>query len=292
MNALRRILGVLVMIAGILGLLISLAGLVGVWVVRPNIAGYVNSLVSTLNTNIDTSQQVMQVTWEALGATVDSVDALSSMLDATATSVEDTQPVLDQVNVLLGETLPATFDSAVTSLNTAQDAAEVLDGAIKSLDTFRFLLSSAPLVGSFVEKPDQPYNPEQSLADSLGDLASNLEGLPDMFTEMAANMDKADDNLQTIQTNLDTMSLGVGMISTSLREYQGMIRQSQASMDNVRTILTTIQENLPNILNGVAIALSLFFFWLLAAQVVIFSQGWELYQGTAGRMEGGESEVS
>jgi hypothetical protein len=37
----------------------------------------------------------------------------------------------------------------------------------------------------------------------------------------------------------------------------------------------------------VAIVLSLFFAWLLAAQVVILSQGWELYQGTAGRMEGG-----
>jgi hypothetical protein len=37
----------------------------------------------------------------------------------------------------------------------------------------------------------------------------------------------------------------------------------------------------------VAWALSLFFGWLLVAQVVILSQGWELFQGTAGRMESG-----
>lgn len=292
MKALRRILGVLVMIAGILGLLISLAGLVGVWVVRPNIAGYVDSIVNTLNTSIDTSKQAMEVTWEALGATIDSVDALSSMLDATATSVEDTQPVLDQVNSLLGETLPATFDSATTSLNTARDAAEVLDGAIKSLDTFRFLLSSAPLVGGFVEKPDQPYNPETSLADSLGELASNLEGLPAVFSDMSTNLDKADDNLVVIKDNLTTMSDSVGRISGSLSEYQTMIRQSQASMDNMRAILTTIQGNLGNILNVAAIVLDLFFFWLLIAQVVIISQGWELYQGTAGQMESGEGEAA
>jgi hypothetical protein len=30
----------------------------------------------------------------------------------------------------------------------------------------------------------------------------------------------------------------------------------------------------------------------LAAQVVIFSQGWELYQGTAGRMESSVKEES
>ena len=37
-------------------------------------------------------------------------------------------------------------------------------------------------------------------------------------------------------------------------------------------------------------SLSIFFFWLLAAQVVIFTQGWELYHGTAGRMDGPVSE--
>ena len=31
---------------------------------------------------------------------------------------------------------------------------------------------------------------------------------------------------------------------------------------------------------------TLFLVWLLAAQVVILSQGWELYQGTADRLEG------
>jgi hypothetical protein len=31
--------------------------------------------------------------------------------------------------------------------------------------------------------------------------------------------------------------------------------------------------------------MSLFFAWLLAAQVVMLSQGWELFQGTADRME-------
>jgi hypothetical protein len=81
------------------------------------------------------------------------------------------------------------------------------------------------------------------------------------------------------------MSDSVGLISSSLSEYEKMIGQSKSSMDNLTSILTNVQNNLPTILNGVAIVLTLFFVWLLAAQVVILSQGWELYQGTAGRME-------
>jgi uncharacterized protein YukE len=291
MKFLRRILGILVMLAGILGLVLSLAGLVAVWVYKPVIADSADSTIALLNSSVTTSKETMQITSQALGATIDSVDALSDMLSTTAISVEDTKPVLDQLNTFMGIELPATLESATTSLETAQQAAEVLDGAIKSLDTFRFVLSSVPLIGGLVEQPTSAYSPEVPLADSLGELASNLKDLPELFVGISEDLDKADDNLGTIQDNLTTMSDSVGLISESLSEYEVMITQSESSMDEVNLMLVNIQNNLTNILNGVAIVLSLFFFWLLAAQIVIFSQGWELYQGTADRMETVEAEL-
>ena len=290
MKVMRRILGVLVMCAGILGLVLSLTGLVGVWVVKPTVADYATTTIVALYASVSTSQKAMEVTGQALGATIESVDALSAMLGATAATVEDTMPVLIQLNTFMGDKLPSTIVSATSSLESAQQAAQVLDSAIQSLDTFRSVLSGVPLLGAVVEQPAQAYNPEQPLADSLGDLASSLEDLPELFTDMADNMDKADDNLETIQSNLITMSESVALISESLGEYQAMILQSQASMDNLSAILTNLQSNLSAILNGAAIVFSLFFIWLLAAQVVILSQGWELYQGTAGHMEGGAAE--
>lgn len=289
MKALRRILGALVMIAGILGIILSLAGVVSVWVVKPNVTNYVEITIQTIETSVITSQKALQVTGQALGATVVSVDALSTMLSTTAVSVEETQPVLDQLNVMMGETMPSSMESASDSLKTAQQAAVVLESAIKSLENFRAAMSATPLLSSLVEQPKQTYNPEVPLADSLGELATTLESLPATFTEMSANLDKADDNLVTIQSNLVTMSDSVGLISKSLSEYQAMITQSQSSMENLISILTNINNNLTSILNGVAMAFSLFFLWLLVAQVVILTQGWELYQGTASRMESSES---
>ncbi len=284
MKALKRLLGVLVIIAGILGLTLSLAGLIAVWAVKPTLATSFNSILATLNSSVSNSQEAMQITGEALGATVDSVDALSILLGTTATTIEDTRPVLDEVNNMMGSTLPSTVESATESLQTAQQAAEVLDSAIKSLDSFRTVLSGVPIVGSFVEPPDQAYNPEKPLAVSLGELASSLEGLPDTFTDMSTNLNSAGDNLDRIQSSLTTMSNSVGLISQSLSGYHSLIAQSQSSMENLKSRLTSIQNNLNKFLNGAAIVLSLFLLWLLAAQVVILSYGWELYQGTAGRM--------
>lgn len=289
MKFLRRILGIFVMIAGILGLLLSLAGLVGVWIARPTLTGYLNTTINTLDSSIRTSQQVMDVTGQAMGGTIASVDALSEMLNVTAASVEGTQPVLEQVNSIVGETVPDSLVTASASLKTAQQAAEVLDSAIKSLENFRFVISATPLLGALVDQPSQAYNPEIPLADSLGELAVILEDLPDKFTQMATDLDKADDNLIAVQTNLVTMSESVKLISKSLKEYEAMIGQSKSSMDNLLAMLTNIQKNLPTILNTVAAGFSIFFLWLLAAQVVILSQGWELFQGTADRMESSSS---
>jgi uncharacterized coiled-coil protein SlyX len=284
MKILRRVLGVLVMLAGLLGLVLSLAGVVVVWVAKPVVTDYARSTIDTLNASVATSQSVMEVTGQALGATIDSVDALSDLLSTTAATVEDTKPVLDKIDTVMSTTLPSSLQAATDSLYTAQEAARVLESTIQSLDSFRFLLSATPLVADLMPPPEQPYAPEKPMADTLGELATNLQDLPGTFVEMSADLSATDDKLAAVQENLVTMSDSVGLISSSLGEYKTMVAQSRSSMGNLKSILTGVQNNLPTILNVAAIVLSLFFAWLLAAQIVILSQGWELYQGTADRM--------
>jgi len=109
---------------------------------------------------------------------------------------------------------------------------------------------------------------------------------------MSDDMDKADDNLTSIKNNLETMSENVSLISDSLSQYQKMIGESQASMENLKSMLTNFQNQLGKVVDIAALVFGLFLVWLLAAQVVIFSQGWELYHGTAGRMDAGAPKVA
>jgi uncharacterized coiled-coil protein SlyX len=278
------------MIAGLLGLVLSVSGLVGVWVAIPTVAVYAESTIETLNASIVTSQSVMDTTSRALGGTIDSVDALSAMLSTTAAAVEDTQPVLDDIDTMMATTLPATMQSTTDAIYTAQEAARVLESTIQQLDTFRFLLSATPLIGDLVPPAGDAYSPEKPMADTLGELAAGLEQLPDTFVTMSEKLSTTDEKLGAVQGNLVTMSRSVGQISSSLSEYERMVTQSRSSMDNLASMLTNIQNNLPTILNASAIVLTLLLLWLLAAQVVILSQGWELYQGTAGRMESRSSQ--
>ena len=287
MAFLRRILGVFVMIAGIVGILLSLGGLVGVWMAKPVLSTSINTIVDTLYSSVDTSKNVMTVTSDALGATVNSVDALSQVLATTADTLGDTQPVVTQVTGLMGETLPSALQAATDSLAAAEEAAKSLESAIVSFEAFRGVVATIPFIGTSVPLPETTYNPEKPLSDSLGELAVSIEDMPAKFEEMSTSLDSVDDNLGLIQTNLDAMSENVSFISDSLEQYRTMISESQTSMDQLQTMLTNIQNNLGTIINVTAIVFVVFFLWLLAAQVVIFSQGWELYHGTAGRMDAG-----
>lgn len=284
MKIFRSFLGIFLMVAGVVGLLLSLAGLVSIWAVKPVAADSLQSTLVTLLDSIDTSQEVIKITAEALGATVNSVDALSEMLMTTATTVEDTEPVVAEFNNIMGTTLPATIKTTTDSLQTAQEAARVLESTIQSLDTFRFLLSGAPLIGDLVGEPGVSYDPDITLAETLGELAANLEGLPSTFILMAEDLSETDENLDNVRLNLVTMSTSVDVISSSLSEYEAMVIRSESSMEEVKTILNAVEENLVRILNWTAIVFSMFFGWLLAAQLVILSQGWEVFRGTANHL--------
>src|SRR4030065_2858263 len=120
MKVMRRFLGVFVMIAGILGLVLSLAGLIGLWVAKPTVTAYANTTIDTLNESVVSSQNVMQITGQALGATVDSLDALSNMLSTTATTVDDTTPMLNDINIIMSDTVPSTLQAATSSLYPTQ----------------------------------------------------------------------------------------------------------------------------------------------------------------------------
>ena len=290
MKFLRRILGIFVMIAGVIGLILSLAGLIGIWVAKPVLTTSINSTVDTLIDSVDTSQKTLDITYDALDATVNSVDALASMLDTTVLTVKDTQPAIDKVSFMMAEQLPETIETATDSLAAAESAAASLESAIKSFEVLQAILGSTPFLSAVIPPAAEPYNPETSLADSLNELSASIEDMPDTFINMSEDLDKVDENLFLVTDSMDLMSENVTLISQSLSKYQTMISQSKSSTDSLRKMLSTFKNGMENTINIASIVLLLFFLWLLAAQVVIFSQGYELYHGTASRMAASQPE--
>ncbi len=268
---LRRLIGLILILAAIGGLLISILGLVAIWRIHPNLTQNLQTGVDLIGQTLETTAQGLIITKEALASSVETIGNLQATIETTASTISSTQPMLEEISTMLKNDVPNTIQATQQTLLTAQQSAQVIDGVLMTL-------SSIPLIGSSIG-----YNPEIPLSDALGDVAESLQDLPDSFTRMADSMKTTQSNVQTFEADLSVMAGSVGEIQTSVAEYEKVISGYQASLDQVQAQLDTLSTNLPQIVRTAVIGLTVFLVWLAIAQVGLFTQGWELLTESAPR---------
>lgn len=273
MKGIRRVVGVLLIAAGIIGLLLSLAGIIGLWLIRPAVTASINGVLDALSSSVDSSKQALNITDEALDASIQGIDGLSAMVHSMENSVKNTRPAVDSVNILLKDTLPDSVKSATDSLNTAREAAVSLENAVKELDGLQTSLNSIPLLNSLIPEPAPAYNPGKPLSDSLGELSGSLKDIPSSFQDVSRSLDKTAGDLQSIQKNLESVSQNIDRLSSSLKDYRGKLVESKNSLDSLKGYLVRAKESLEPVMIFTSVTLTLIFFCLLMTQVVVIGEG-------------------
>jgi len=262
-SLLSRIIGVLLIVAAVGGLIFSIFGVVTIWRYKSAAAqGLLNS-VDLLQDTLQTSAQGLSVTQDSLDGAIASLSALQSTLDTTADTLATTEPVIESVSTMMDSNLPDTIAASQNSLKSAQASAKVIDGVLKTI-------SSLPLIGSGVN-----YNPQTTLADSLGQISESLEGLPNSFVDMGEGLQDTAHNLQIMQVDFALMVDSVRQIEVSVTQYKEVVAGYQESIKQVQAQLDMLAENVPAAVNAAAWALTIFLVWMAIAQIGLFTQGLE-----------------
>ena len=273
MSIVRRIIGVLLILAAILGLVFSLGAMYVMWSAQGRITTGLQTTIDLLSQTLETTAQGLVVTQQALQSSVDLIGNLQTTVETTAKAISSTNPLLDDISGLMSEKLPETVRATQTSLETAQQSAATIDTVLRAL-------SSIPLIG-----PSIGYDPEVSLSEALGQVAQNLETIPDTFLSMQDSLTNTQDNLQIFESDLTTMAASVGQIQSSVSQYDQVIGGYQASLERLIARLDLISKNLPNIVRMVTIGLTAFLVWMAIAQLGLITQGWELITESRPRKE-------
>jgi methyl-accepting chemotaxis protein len=264
MLIIRRIFGVLLIIASILGLVVSIAGIYLIWQIQPTLSSNLQNMLQLISQTLDTTGQGLVVTQQALKSSVDTIGNLQSTIETTAKTIGSTNPMIDEISSMMAQDLPDTILATQSSLKTAQQSAQVIDGVLGTL-------SSIPLIGAGIG-----YNPEVPLSDALGQVADSLEGLPESLSNMEESLKNTQSNVETFQTDLEVMATSVSQIQKSVAQYDQVINGYQQSIGQIKQRLDEISANIPNIVRSVAIGLIAFLVWLFLAQVGLLYQGYEM----------------
>jgi len=189
-SMLRRIIGLLLIVAAIGGLIFSLYGLITVWRLRPVALKNATSSLDLVQASLDTTSQGLTVAGQSLDSTMASLGALESAVETTSRTFEDTVPIINTLTDLTSNELPKTIESAQTSLLAAQESAKIIDSVLRAL-------VSIPFVNKDI------YNPPVPLDQALGDVSKSLDGLPTSLKSIGSSMEATSDNLELMRADLD-----------------------------------------------------------------------------------------
>lgn len=262
MSLIRRLVGILLIIAAIGGLVFSVVGIVAAQQVKPSMVASLQNTLDLLVQTLDTTSQGLVVTQGALENSVNMIAALQSTLETTAKTIESTNPMIDQITQIIDEDVPDTIIATQDALNTAQKSAQVVDSLLGTL-------SKVPLIGL-------NYNPEVPLSEALGEVASSLEDLPASLKGMTDNLKTTQSNVQTFQADISVTAESVGDIKESVAQYGDVVKGYQESLDLLKTQLKLLSSNLPAIVQTLVLGLTIFFIWMAIANLGLLSQGWEM----------------
>ena len=261
----RKITGVALIFAAVIGLLFSLAGIVGTWYFKTPVTESTTNAVVLIQDSLQATADGLELTQQALTITLNTIAGLESTLTGAAQAMEATQPLLESVSGVLGGGLTETITTVQDSLDTVGSSAEVIDTALR-------FLSAIPLIG--IE-----YNPETPLHESINRVSENMAGIPESLSDMEQSLSDGGEGLGNIQSGLETMASSVGEISSSLEQYNAVFQQYLDTIDQVMTRLESLEQNLPAIITFLAVALTIFFLWMILAQVGLLTQGLDLWKG-------------
>jgi methyl-accepting chemotaxis protein len=260
---LRRIIGLLLVVAAVGGLLFSLYGLVTVWRLRPIALKNATSSLDLVQASLVTTSQGLTVARQSLNSAMASISALESAITVTSKTFEDTVPLFTTLTDLTSNELPKTVESAQTSLLAAQESAKIIDSVLRAL-------VSIPFVNKDI------YNPPVPLDQALGDVSKSMDGLPAALKTIGTSMEATSDNLEVMRADMDQMATDIRGINSSLEDAQGVVDAYQQLVDDLEGRMKDIRPKVPDWLDSLAWVVTLAFLWLGIAQIGLLLQGLQL----------------
>ena len=262
-HTLMRIAGVALIVAGIASLTFSIAGIVVLVQVEKRIEQTIMKQMGLIDQALAATADGLAVANDLMGQAVGTAGTLETTIGNIGQSVGDTVPMVDSVGKLLGETLPATIETAQGTLRSISSSAKLVDDIL-------YVVTSLPFLNL------EDYNPEVPLSSGFSDVADDLNQIPETLGSMEQDLTTATENLDVLQQDFTTMADDIGRVTNSLQsaesvlaEYQGIVADLQAQVDSIR-------QRMPRWLQLLQLGVSLGLVWLDIAQIGLITQGFEL----------------
>lgn len=263
MKTIRKIMGIILLIAVVLGMGTTVFGFAMLPRIKAQVEAQAGDNLTLILDALGATQETLSLANTSLNQSAEALETLNLTLGDVGQTLEDTDPLIESIVVVMSESMPEMVNATQTSLESAQSSAVVIDNMLYSLDSISFLTG--------IE-----YDPDVPLADSIIAISESMDTLEPAFDTIGDNLAVTQANLSLVSDSVDSLADNIADIGGTLADSTEIIEQYDEVLLEVRTDIDTLNNQFPGWINKAAWGVSFFLFWLIVIQIGMLFQALEM----------------
>jgi ABC-type transporter Mla subunit MlaD len=274
MSALRRILGVILILVGLVGLVIagSIAFFGGQAV--DAVGASLNSTLTVVSSTVDTTTETLRAVQGTIDEAAAAIDTVSSTATNLSKTLVDSTPLLQQVTTLATDTVPTSLDAVQQTVPNLANIAGTIDTTLQRLADLQVERSILGVPVSF--DLGVTYRPAEPFDEAVLKIGDSLVGVPDQLRELQGGLQTVTNNLGSIGENVSALSTNLDGIYTSVGQFNPLVDQYIGTLEQTNATLKATQEQFNASLATIKLVLVGLGVWFALYQILPLYFGWRM----------------
>ncbi|MCA9926579.1 MAG: hypothetical protein KC419_02380 [Anaerolineales bacterium] len=271
---LRRLAGLILLVVGLAGVVLAVGGFVVTDRVVDAVGATLNSTLTVTTDSLGTVEDTLSLAQTTIGDVNAGLDTVEETADSLAQTLADTQPMLVQVAQITTEDAPDSIESVQAAIPNVAEVAGVIDNTLITLNNFKI---DEEILG-FALQYDLgiDYAPTQSFDETVMELGTSLDGLPEQLRELGPSLESANENLEAVSTNITTIADDLHTINGRIAEVGPLLDDYIGLIGNINTTVSQTQTIVGQQLDTAKLVLKIVMVWLAFMQFALLYLGWDL----------------
>ncbi len=270
----KKILGVVMLLVAVIGLAISAFGIVTSRELFEDIALRLDNTLSLAADSLDTVTDTLILTKTTVSQVESSLETVGDTALELSQTIDNTQPLMNQITTVSTQELPDSLEAVQASIPDIAEAAGAIDDTLRLLDSFAVDRQIFGVPIQFDLGVD--YDPDAALDETVTQLGTSLDGIPDSLRGLEVNMSAVSQNLDNIGGNVLTISEDLESINQSVGEVEPLIDDYIKLVEETDLLILEAQESIAQLLDAVILIATALFIWMGLNQIVPLYLAWTL----------------
>lgn len=259
MRTVKRILSIVVMVISALMLVLSPVGIAGAWIVRGQLRGNLEEIVTAAETRAETVQQELDRLESTLSRAIDEVATVEREVERLGADLEQNNPLLTAISDRLGLQLSPLIDKAGELVVTIRETVAAVNSIVESVNALPFV-----------------SNPVSEL-EKLNRLSQDLDDLVEEIQDLRTTIDQRQSEI--VQGAVTLITTPTSQIGDMLETMQATVLGYGQEIDSLLEGLSRLYSSVERGLTWGAVILTLVLLWLAVSQVGMVVLAWRAFLG-------------